>query len=254
MTILSFTAAVFGGLMLAISSAWDHSTSLEDSRRQAQSAHSRIRWMIQQAGTYRVSGQSTTPGIGVVSTTWGFYQAPTILVVWSGGSSGGMNAQGLQARLPLASELVVFAPDTNPARLVEVTFPGNSTAIDFRAANFASSIQTLMASNTRKTILLSDRIHVVPVQGSLPALAAMRFEIRSTPTDSQISSVVVGSQNWNDLPWGGGLVSADRGLRTINVSVELMLDPDPNKVTTDCGYTTAIPFLGSVNRQYVYQP
>ena len=259
MTILAFSAGIFGGLMLAISSAWDHSTALEDSRRQAQTALSRIKWMVQQSGTYKVSGSPTVLGIGIVSTSWGTYQAPTTLVVWSGGANGGMNALGTQSRLPVASELVVYTPDsTNPARFVEVTFPGNSTAVDFKASGFTTTIQSLMTSNSRQSILLCDRLSAVALpQGassSSPPVGNARFELTASPTDSQISGVSVGSQGWNDLPWGQGLVAADRGLRTTNLRLELNLVPNPSKLTTDNGFSTAVPYFGSVNRQYVYQP
>lgn len=253
MSIVSFAAAVFGGLMLAITAAWDHSTAVEDSRRQAQTAMSRIKWMIQQSGTYRISGQSTQIGLAVISSNWGSYQAPACLVVWSGGSNGGMNSQGLQSRLPKASELVVYAPDTNPSRLVEVTFPGSSTNVDFQASSFIDTLQTLMASTSRRSILLCDRLHATSSQGSSSSIGNSRFEVVFSPTDSQISAVALGSQGWNDLPWGQGLVAADCGLRTANVRMELLLDPDPKKITTDNGYSTAVPFLGSANRQYVYQ-
>ena len=253
MSILSFAAAVFGGLMLAITAAWDHSTALEDSRRQAQTAISRIKWMIQQSGTYRLSGKSTQLGLAVITSSWGSYQAPTGLVVWSGGTDGGMNSQGLQSRLPKASELVVYAPDTNPSRLVEVTFPGSSVDIDFQASSFVETLKTLMASTSRRSILLCDRLHSTSAQGSSTSIGNIRFELAASPTDSQIAAVAQGSQEWNDLPWGQGLVAADRGLRTSNVRIELLLDPDPKKISTDNGYSTAVPFLGSANRQYVYQ-
>lgn len=253
MSILSFAAAVFGGLMLAIAAAWDHSTALEDSRRQAQTALNRIKWMIQQSGTYRVSGQSTQVGLAVITSSWGSYLAPTGLVVWSGGTNGGMNSQGPQSRLPKASELVVYVPDTNPSRLVEVTFPGSSIDVDFQASSFAGTIQSLMGSTSRRSILLCDRLHATSASGSSSSTGNIRFELTASPTDGQISAVALGSQGWNDLPWGQGLVAADRGLRTASVRIELLLDPDPKKITSDNGYSTAVPFLGSANRQYVFQ-
>lgn len=259
MSILAFSAAVFSGLMLAITSAWDHSTNLEDSRRQAQASLSRIKWMVQQSGTYRLSGQSTRIGLAVIPINVGSFQAPTTLVVWSGGPNGGMNAQGLQTRLPLASELVVYTPDSaTPSRLTEVSFPGNTTAIDFGSISLPDTIQTLLASNSRQTILLSDRLHTTSMTATLgasaPNVGNCRFEFTSTPTDSEIAAVAVGSQAWNALSWGQGLVSANRGLRTANIRIELLLDPNPQSpATSSNGYSTAIPFFGSVNRQYVYQ-
>ncbi len=255
MTILSFTTMVIGGLMLAITSAWDHSTSLEDSRRQAQASLARIKWMIQQSGTYKVAGQATTLGIAIIPTTCGSYQAPTQLVVWSGGSNGGMNAQGLKTRLPLASEIVVYTPDpTTPSRLVEVTFPGNATSVDFRSAGFNATIASLMQTNGRQSILLCDRLHVTIGAASVPNVGNIRFEMTTNPSDSQIAAVSVGSQAWNDLPWGQGLVGADRALRTTNIRMELQIDPNPAKPLNDNGTSTALPIPASINRQYVYQP
>ena len=255
MTILSFTTMVIGGLMLAITSAWDHSTSLEDSRRQAQASFARIKWMIQQSGTYKLTGQPTTLGIAILTTTAGTYQAPTKLVVWSGGSNGGMNASGLKTRLPLASEIVVYTPDpTTPSRLIEMTFPGNTTSIDFRSSGFSTSIASLMQTTNRQSIRLCDRLHVTPGTTGAPNIGNIRFEMTTNPSDSQISGVSVGSQAWNDLPWGQGLVGADRALRTTNVRIEMLLDPNPAKPLTDNGSSTALPFPASVNRQYVYQP
>lgn len=255
MTILSFTTMVIGGLMLAITTAWDHSTSLEDSRRQAQASLARIKWMIQQSGTYKVAGQATTLGIAIIPTTCGSYLAPTQLVVWSGGSNGGMNAQGLKTRLPLASEIVVYTPDpTTPSRLVEVTFPGNATSIDFRSAGLNAAIASLMQTNSRQSILLCDRLHVTNGSASVPNVGNIRFEMTTNPSDNQIAAVSVGSQAWNDLPWGQGLVGADRALRTTNIRMELLLDPDPAKPLNDDGTSTSLPFPASINRQYVYQP
>ncbi len=257
--VLSVTLTVLSGLMLAISSAWDHATVLEDSRRQAQAAMSRIRWMVQQAGTYKLAGQSTTLGVATVDQTWIYYQLPSVLVVWSGGASGGMASQGVQNRLPLASELVVYAPDSRtPSKFVELTFPGNSTAIDFRASSFQSTIRSLMTSTSRSSVTMSDRLKVTAGQTfgwyTAPAVGNSRFEVTYSPTDSQLASTSVGSQTWNDLPWAQGLVGADYGMRTANVRIELLLERDPAHPQTDNSYTTALPFFGSANRQYVFQP
>lgn len=259
LAILTMTMTVLSGLMLAIGQAWDHSTALEESRKQAQATMSRIRWMVQQAGTYRTSGQSTMLGVGTVTQTWTFYQAPSVLVVWSGGATGGMADLGAQSRLPVASELVVYAPDAQlPAKFVELTFPGNSTQVDFRAASFSNTINTLMTSTNRKSVKVCDRLRVTASQNfgwySTPSIGNARFEVAYSPTDAQVAGASPGSQNWNDLPWAQGMVGADNGLRSVNVRIELLLERDPAKPQTDNNYTTALPFFGSVNRQYVFQP
>ena len=259
LVILTMTMTVLSGLMLAISQAWDHATALEEGRKQSQATISRIRWMVQQAGTYRMAGQPTTLGVATVDQTWLSYQAPTTLVVWSGGSTGGMAAQGVLSRLPVASELVVYVPDAqSPSKFVELTFPGNSTQVDFRAATFSATINSLMTWTNRKSVKLSDRLRVTVGRNvgwfSVPSVGNSRFEVTYSPTESQLTGVSPGSQNWNDLPWAQGMVSADNGLRTANVRIELLLERDPAKPQTDNGYTTALPFFGSANRQYVFQP
>lgn len=258
-TILTMTMTVLSGLVLAIGSAWDHASALEESRRQALSAMSRIRWMTQQAGAYRLSGQPVTLGVASVDQTWMFYQLPSTLVVWSGGATGGLAALGLQSRLPLASELVVYTPDSQtPAKFVELTFPGNSTQVDFRSTSFPATIRSLMTWPNRKSVTLIDRLRVTPGQSygwmSTPAIGNSRFEITYSPSDTQLSGVPVGSQTWNDLPWAQGLVGADHGLRTANVRIEFLIERTPNKPQSDTSYTTAIPYVGSANRQYVFQP
>lgn len=258
LVILTMTMTVLSGLILAISQAWDHSSALEESRQQAQATMSRIRWMVQQAGTYRVSGQSTTLGVGTVSQTWQFYQAPSALVVWSGGAAGGMADLGVQSRLPVASELVVYAPDAqSPSKFVELTFPGNSTQVDFRAAGFATVVGTLMTSPNRVSVKLCDRLRVITSQEfskfGTPSVGNARFELAYSPTDAQIAGVSPGSQSWNDLPWAQGMVGADNGLRSFNVRIELLLERDPAKPQTDNSFTTALPFFGSANRRYVFQ-
>ena len=259
LVILTMTMTVLSGLMLAIGQAWDHATALEEGRKQSQATMSRIRWMVQQAGTYRLTGQSTTLGVATVDQTWLYYQAPTTLVVWSGGSTGGMAAQGLLSRLPVASELVVYAPDAKtPSKFFELTFPGNSTQVDFRASSFTTTINTLMAWPNRQSVKLCDRLRVTTGQSfgwyTVPSVGNSRFELTYSPTNSQLAAATPGSQNWNDLPWAQGMVGADNGLRTANVRIELLLERDPTKPQTDNGYTTALPFFGSANRQYVFQP
>ena len=259
MAILTMTMTVLSGLMLAISQAWDHSTALEEGRKQSQATIGRISWMVQQAGTYRMAGQSTALGIATISQTWLYYQAPSILVIWSGGTTGGMANSGVLSRLPVASELVVYAPDAqSPSKFVEMTFPGNSTQVDFLSTSFTTTMNTLMTWPNRKSVKLCDRLRVTPGQNlgmfSSPSIGNSRFEVTYSPTDTQLASASPGSQNWNDLPWAQGMVGEDYGLRTANVRIELLLERDPAKPQTDNSYTTALPFYGSVNRQYVFQP
>ena len=164
----------------------------------------------------------------------------------------------VQSRLPVASELVIYAPDAqSPSKFVELTFPGNSTSVDFRAADFSTVVASLMNSSNRKSVTLCDRLKVTTGDEfgmyGIPSIGNSRFEVAYSPTDDQILMVSPGSQNWNDLPWAQGMVGADNGLRSFNVRIELLLERDPTKPQTDNGFTTALPFFGSANRRYVYQ-
>lgn len=259
MTITSMLSVVLGGIVLAVQSARQHTEGLEEATQQADAAMSRIEYMVSQAGVYRVGTNPVTVGLAVVPRRWSYFDLPEILVVWSGGRTGGMAGAGLQTRLPRINELVLYAPDpADPRRLVEITHPGNSASIDFRASGFASTILTLVQSSNAQKTLLSDRIRRSALSGfagfSSAEAANVRFEMTQSPSDAEIGSTASGTAAWINLPWAGGIVTGSSGLRQANVRIELQVEPRAHDAPGTAEKTIAIPFFGSESIRYVYEP
>mgnify|MGYP001489646793 CR=1 FL=1 len=160
-TITAMLSVVLGGLVMAVQTAREHVNGLEDSTLQSGVAMERVRYMVSQTGVYEVDGQPTTLGLAIVKRNWTLFRLPEVLVVWSGGRDGGMAEAGVLNRLPLASELVVYAPDpAEVAHLLEFSFPGNSSIIDFNAVDFNDTIERLIVSNGAESVLLCDGLRV----------------------------------------------------------------------------------------------
>lgn len=269
MTITGLLAMVLGGMTLAIQQGATHVAGVADASQQARVGLERWRWMVAQAGTYQVSGQSSTVGLAIVSQALGSQLVPDTLVVWSGGRDGGMAGAGLQARLPRASELVIYAPDaTRPERWVEVTFPGNSQSVDFRDANFSTTIRSLLTTPTASRVLLCDRVRTVAVSSS-QRVSGLRFTLYQVPSDGELSGVSSGSAAWYELTWAGGVATGSSGMRQANIGVELPIErarvigstSSANGTSgealsngTSSSANTALLFFGSAGVRYVYRP
>ena len=255
--ITAMLSVVLGGLVMAVQTARQHANGLEDSSLQSRVAMNRVRYMISQAGVYEVSGQPTTLGLAVVNRTWTYFRLPEVLVVWSGGRDGGMAEDGVVARLPQASELVVYAPDpADVSYLMEFTFPAVSSNIDFNAADFDDTIERLLAANSAESVLLCDRLRVsqLSLWGSSKATAGnVWFDFVKTPTDAQLAAVTPGTADWFALPWPQGIVSSESGLRQVTVQMEFQLEPFQSELSSTSS-ATAIPFFESVSYRHVYKP
>jgi hypothetical protein len=258
-TITTCLSVVFGGIITAVHSAREHSEGLEEATAQAQVSLERMRYLVSHAGTYRTAGQPTTVGLAVVTRRWSIVDLPEVLVVWCGGRNGGMAQAGLQTRRPRIHELVIFAPDPdNPARLVEVMLPGNSSEIDFRAANFNATILGLLSSASAEKVLLCDRLRVSSLSAFAGFSAAQagnaRFELTQTPSDSALSSTSPGTSAWTALPWAQGIASSSSGLRQATLRIELQVEPRSRPAAGTAATSIAIPFFGSASYRYAYQP
>lgn len=258
MTITSILTMVLAGMILAAGTAWDHTTGQEDAMQQARSSIDRIQYMVSQAGTYKIAGQSTVPGIAVVERVNGSTRLPEVLVVWSGGTNGGMVANGLMTRLPLVQELVIYAPRyDDPSTLVEITSPADASSIDFKSAAFSNTILTIIASNNSSKLRLSNRVHINTLSfmvGNSTSAGAVRFEMYLTPTDSELSGVVTGSAQWYSLVWAQGVASSASGMRQAGIRMEFQLEAHSASVSGSSPANAAMPFFGSASYTYVYQP
>lgn len=161
MVIMGLMTVVLAGMSNAVNSAWNYTKGVEVTEQSAAAAFDRIKYMLAQVGTYRLSGQPTRLGVAVVSRTVGSTTIPDVLVLWTGGRNGGMAATGTQARLPVASELLVYTWDSSqPSQLLEIAFPGSSGNIDFAATDFSTTITSLLAVTTADRIPLCDHLRV----------------------------------------------------------------------------------------------
>jgi hypothetical protein len=265
---MGLMTVVLAGMSNAVNSAWTYTKGVEITEQQAAGAFDRIKYMLAQTGTYRLTGQPPRLGLAVVTRTVGSATIPDVLVLWTGGRNGGMAALGTQARLPIASELLVYTPDSgSPSQLLEVAFPSSVNNIDFSATDFATTITTLLASSTADRIPLCDHLRVsalstttttttVPAttatSGTSQSVGCVHFDLVWTPTDAELASATVGSSPWYQLNWPQGAVGSRSGMRQATLNLELQIEPDG--VVAGAGSINAIPFFDSGSVRYVYEP
>ncbi len=252
MMITSLLAVVMGGITSAVQSAREHVEGVEEATMQAEAAIERIRYMTSNIGTYEITGEPVTAGIAVVNRAAGLAYVPDVLVIWSGGRSGGMAAEGLLTTLPKVNELVMYLPDPDsPDTLVEVTIPANSTTIDFRSAGFESAVQTLLISGGLDKAPLCKLLRTVELEGSM--WGAAWFDVTQTPNESALVATP-GTSQWNALPWAQGIVSSTSGCRQVTVRVELQVKARSYDNPGVDSSATSIPYFGSASYRYEYHP
>ena len=173
MTILSMMSVVLAGMSNAVNSAWSYTKGVEDSDLQARAAIERIEYMISQTGVYDLAEQPTRVGVTVVSRPVGMNQVPDVLVLWTGGRSGGMSANGVLKRLPMVGELLIYTWDAKtPSQLIEVAFPGQTASFDFAASDLATTVANLLTSTAAEKIPLCDRLRQSSLSTSSSTVSA----------------------------------------------------------------------------------
>lgn len=286
MTILSMMSVVLAGMSNAVNSAWSYTKGIEDSDLQARAAFERIEYMVSQTGTYKITGQPTRLGLAVINRPVEAHQLPDVLVLWTGGRSGGMAASGLQSRLPIVGELLIYTWNSStPSQLVEVAFPGQTDAFDFAASDLVTQVTNLLASTSAEVVPICERLRVSsmsasssstsvtyptgpssPYGPSLPetppstpssssgasSVGNLRFTLTLTPSDTDLASATPQTTAWTQLNWPQGTFGSRSGIRQANLQIELQVEPDGIVRASDT--VTAIPFFGSASRRYVYEP
>ncbi len=288
MTILSMMSVVLAGMSHAVNSAWSYTKGVEETDLQACAALERIEFMFSQTGAYKVAGQPTRLGVAVVSRPVGKYQLPDVLVLWTGGRSGGMAANGVQSRLPVVGELLIYSWNAStPNQLTEAAFPGQTAAFDFTASDLTTQVTNLLASTTAEVIPLCEQLRVSSLSGtgsvavssplptgpsspygpSLPmsqpsspssssstalSVGNIRFTLTLTPSDSDLAAAVPQTTAWMQLNWPQGKFGNRSGMRQANLQMELQVEPDGIVRASDT--VSAIPFFGSASLRYVYEP
>lgn len=292
MVILGLMSVVLAGMSNAVNSAWAYTKGVEVTELQATAALDRIKFMVLQTGAYRVTGQPPRLGMGVVTRSVGTTTVPDVLVLWTGGRNGGMSALGTQARLPVASELLIYTWDVGlPNQFSEVAFPGSTTNVDFAANNFGDTISTLLASSAADRIPLCDRLRVSALStsststtgtssggssgssGTMYAMTGMTMPTSPTPT----ASVPVSTQSVGNVRFGISWAPTDVELAGVTpgtaqwyqvnwpqgvvgsrsgmrqATLSLEVQIEPDGVAAGTGAVTAIPFFDSGSVRYVYE-
>lgn len=293
MTILNMMSVVLAGMSNAVNSAWSYTKGVEDSDLQARAAIERIEYMISQTGVYDLAGTPTRVGMTVVSRPVGTNQIPDVLVLWTGGRSGGMAANGVLPRLPTVGELLIYTWDAkNPSQLIEVAFPGQTESFDFSASDLATTVANLLNSTAAEKIPLCDRLRlsslsdsstapssplIPPTSGpsypygpSLPP-APLSFPSSSTPTSGSTQSIGNVRFTFTQTPSDSELATASPqtvawtqlswpqgnfGNRSgmRQVTLQMELQVEPDGIVRASDTVSAIPFFGSASLRYVYEP
>ena len=259
MTITAMLSVVLGGLVLAVQTAREHTEGLEEATAQGQACLERVRYMVSQAGVYQLDGSETVLGLRVVGHEWSSSLLPDILVVWSGGRDGGLADSGTLTRLPHVDELVLYTYDAaDPSRFVEIVIPGDSSDIDFAAADFDDSVLALLGAPSAEALVLCNRLRRSVLTGSPPfsnpGVGNVAFRLELTPDDASLAGATPGTSGWNGLTWSQGVVSSDSGMRQANVRIEIQIEPRGHEQADPSATPIAVPFFGSASYRYVYRP
>ena len=265
MAILSMMSVVLAGMSNAVNSAWSYTKGIEETDLQAQAALERIEYMVAQTGTYKLTGQPTRSGMTVVTRPVGRSQLPDVLVLWTGGRSGGMAANGVQSRLPTVGELLIYTWDpNNRANLIEVAFPGQTTSFNFAASDLSTQVTNLLNATTAEIIPLCARLRVSSLSttstttsssissSTMQSVGNLRFTLSQNPTDTELASAAPQTTAWMQLNWPQGTFGNRSGMRQSTLQIELQVEPAGIARASDT--VTAIPFFGSASLRYVYEP
>ncbi|MFM9963514.1 MAG: type II secretion system protein J [Planctomycetaceae bacterium] len=255
LTILSMMSVVLAGMSNAVQSAWSYTKGVEDCDVQAQAAIERIQYMISQTGVYDLAGQPTRVGMTVVQRSVGTTLIPDVLVLWTGGRSGGMAATGVQTRLPTVGELLIYTWNpSNPSQLIEIGFPGQTATFDFAASDLPTVVANLLSSSTAEKIPICENLRLSAMNsgGGNISIGNVRFVLTMTPSDTELATAAPQTTAWTQLNWPQGKFSSRSGMRQATLQIELQAEPDGIVRASDT--VSAIPFFGSASQRHVYEP
>lgn len=190
------------------------------------------------------------PGAIVVVSRSGSYRFPDALVVWHPDGDPA-DPDGL----PRFNELVVYCPQWDmPNRLLELTLPGDTRTVPAAAdqAAWAAAIEAAGKSNSSNTVVLTDLVRTSSITDVSPSSlrAAVRFETRLRPSQSEWSDYAAGTLGWDELAWVQGIYGSQTGLRQLWVRIELQLMPGEESIAANPTGEQAVPFLGSAALYY----
>jgi hypothetical protein len=254
MSVMLLVVGTLAGLAKGVQLSFEHGEAYGTITQHARVAFERI--------TRTANGARANkhfPGFLVVAESDGTWSFPETLVVWGKATQPGADD------VPKVSELVVYCPDRNtPADLVEITIPDNATAmpsLDPTGAGYSSNLATWQAtvlamrqSTSATKVRLTSLLRTAAV-GSSGLRGAVRFTLRLTPSDSQLSQYYVAhTRTWQQVSWAQGMYGPDAGLRQAWVRMEIQLQPQTNMDVTDPAGLYSVPFFGSAAIYYAMRP
>ena len=259
-------AATVSALAMTVETATNYNRNADTATQNARVVLDRMQRTMRSA-----YANELFPGILVVSTTVGNYSYPDAVAVWTpaNGNPSNITSTGL----PLYSELTVYCPSpTNPAALLEITRPNDSTVAPTpsNTTSWASTINTFASSTDSTVLTLTTMLRtanaistVTSTQGKASTTSTtsqsrgcVRFAVLLRPSLAQLNVYRTSSTSnqtysaWQDIPWPQGYFTRNSGTRQTWCQIELQLMPDPNWATSDSAGATALPFFGSASLYY----
>lgn len=245
MSVLVLIAGVLGGLAIGVQQGYQYAEGYGLATQHARVALERITRTVSQA-----TANQQFPGFLVLADTVGQWRFADTLVVWRPVGTAA-DPDGL----PRFNELVIYCPDLHqPSRLLEITDP-NDTRITPPAQELSawkSEITAIRNSSSARKVVLTDLLRTCTLAESSPpqVRAALRFESRLRPSETEWAAYKAGTVQWKDLPWVQSIYGNRAGLRQAWMRMEMQLAISNAGSGNQSGSSTIIPFFGSAAVYY----
>lgn len=247
--LMTLIAGAMGSLAYTMRTASDFSHAQSLGAQHARVVLGRITQNVNSA-----YANESFPGCMVISTALGAYTYPDVLVVWNP-----TGAPANPAGLPLVSELIVYAAhQTNPNRLLELTWGSNSAQAP--AATDTSGWTTLINSFLQNSAVTSVELTNLLRKGATGAVTpfgqtntstrgAIRFVRLMAPTDQEWTAYRANTLAWNNINWPLDVYGSKFGIRYVNLQIEMQIAPNSGASTANTA-DQIIPFFDSATCTY----
>lgn len=242
MAIMSMIAVTLASVSLSTSQVTEYTTGQGDGLQHARVVWERIQRIVQESTSAELHA-----GAVVVYDQIGNYRYPDTLLVWRPPSGTPTNASGP----PVLREVVMYStnPD-NPNELIEYTNPFNSTQIPFDPAVLNTSAWRTTLANFKKDnetqkVVLTNLLRVAQPTNQTTSRGAVRFEVWTNPSRTDLAAYRAGTTLWKNLPWPTVSYDKTYGLRQLRVRIELQLSTKGIPGTIDNLGLETLPFFGS---------
>jgi hypothetical protein len=153
----------------------------------------------------------------------------------------------------LWSEVVVFGPDPDaPNRLLEVTNTSDTrtvpalTDMNTWRTEVTAFKRSSSATKTELTTLMRTADLTGGASGGAAMVrAALRFDTRLRPDDTQWSEYQLGTRTWENLDWVQSIYGTKTGLRQNWCCIELQLQPKSEVDLDMSNSQSVLTFFGS---------